>query len=407
MLRVTSSTAWTALVVLGVTAVLALGWSVVSTAPIKASAQGILLTPGGVADVAGPAGGRLAEVLARPGDRVARGQTVARIDQPDTATRLAGKRRELDGLRDQRVRVAAFHADEAAARAHLSEERRRALTARVAALRSRERTLAEMLAAQRDLLAKGFANRERVLATQTQLQDVQGQLAEAENAAVQLTTDEEAQRTRAAREVLDIDMRIAAAARDADALADDLARNTAVAAPWDGVVVELTANVGEIVASGAPVMRMLPDAGADAGDGGPAVPLVGLLYVSPGDGKRIRPGMPVQVVPSTVRVQRDGFIHGTVGAVSAIHATRESMMRTLKNSALVEQLMRAGPPMEVVVRLTPDPGSPSGFRWSSGPGPNRVIEGGTMAEGRVVVDRVPVIALAVPQAERLLAAFGL
>ena len=403
MLRVTPSYAWAALAVLAATAVAALAWSVVSTAPIKVAAQGILLTPGGVADVAAPAAGRLAEVLAAPGARVVRGQAVARVEQPDVAIRLDNRRRELAGLKGQRDSVEAFHAHEASARRQLADERRAALQARADALKIREWTLAEMLGHQRGLFAKGIVNRERVLSVQTQLQEVQGQRAEAENAAVQLATDEEAQRTRAAREVLDIDMRIAAVEREIDALVADLGRSTVVTAPQDGRLVELSVNIGEMVAAGAPVMRMLPD----EGEGVPAPPLVGLLYVSPGDGKKVRPGMAVQVIPSTVRVQRDGFIRGVVASASAIHATREGMMRTLKNTALVEQLTRAGAPVEVVVRLSTDPASPSGFQWSSGPGPDRVIEQGTMMEGRVVVDRVPLVALAVPQAERLLAMLGL
>lgn len=397
LLRVAPSSAWAALVVLTAATLAALVWSFVSTAPVKAQAPGILLTPGGVADVSGSAAGRLAELSARPGDRVVKGQIVARIHQPDLADRLESKHRELAGLIDQRRRVGAFHAAETAAREKLSAERRAAIAARAVALRDRAATLSEMLTGQRDLLAKGLINRDRALATMTQLQDVQGQLSDAENSAVEMAAEDETQRNRAAREMLDLDMRVAAAEREIAALTGDLGRSAVVAAPWDGLVVELSANVGEMITAGAPLMRMLPD----EGDGAPRAPLAALLYASPGDGKKMKPGMPVQIIPATARVQRDGFIHGVVASVSPIAATRESMMRTLKNSVLVEQLTRNGPPVEVAVRLERDPDSPSGFRWSSGRGPDRAIESGATVEGRVVVDRIHLIALAIPQAEAL------
>lgn len=86
--------------------------------------------------------------------------------------------------------MGAFHAAETAAREKLSAERRAAIAARVAALRDRAATLAEMLTGQRDLLAKGLINRDRALATMTQLQDVQGQLSDAENSAVEMAAEE-------------------------------------------------------------------------------------------------------------------------------------------------------------------------------------------------------------------------
>ncbi len=40
--------------------------------------------------------------------------------------------------------------------------------------------------------------------------------------------------------------------------------------------------------------------------------MVNLVYVGKGEGKRIKPGMAAQIIPATVRVQRDGFIRGHV-----------------------------------------------------------------------------------------------
>nr|WP_168220479.1 NHLP bacteriocin system secretion protein [Azospirillum thermophilum] len=306
-------------------------------------------------------------------------------------------------LVDQAARVRSFLDSEAKARQTLAEERRRRLEAQIAALRERERTLAQLHDSQRDLFAKGFTSREKVLAAATQLSDARLQRAEAENALVQLTTDEEAQRTRAAREVLENDMRLSAVEREIAAIESDIGRKTVVTAPRDGVVVEVSASRGDIVTLGAPVMRMLPQEVAGTG----AAPLVARLYLPPGDGKKVKPGMAVQVIPSTVRVQRDGFIRGTVAEVSPIPATREGMMRVLKNSTLVEQWSRQGAPVEVTVRLEADPATPSGYRWSSGTGPDRRVEGGTIVEGRLVVDDIRLIALVVPQAETVLRLLGL
>jgi NHLM bacteriocin system secretion protein len=186
--------------------------------------------------------------------------------------------------------------------------------------------------------------------------------------------------------------------RDIVTIKDEIERKTRVIATRDGIISEVEANIGELW--NGPMMRMLPLEGTETRT------LTGDLYIRSEDGKKIRPGMFVEIIPSTVRVQRDGYIFGRVVDVSVIPATREGMMRRLKNSSLVDQLMKDGPPFEIAVSLE-RAATPSGYRWSSGPGPNIEISNGTLIQGRVVVSSIPIFALAIPEAERVLRRLGL
>ncbi|KQM70235.1 NHLP bacteriocin system secretion protein [Xylophilus sp. Leaf220] len=400
MLQVVPSTSWLTLSVLGLTLAGALVWSIVATAPVTAKADGILLTPSGVADVAAPASGRLVDIAVRPGDRVRAGQVVATLAQSDLDAQLAGRRLELGKLDDQQRRIRAFLQTEAGARARVDAEQNTMLQARVASLTEQERTLRDMVAANERLASQGFVSQERLLQVRNQLQQVRSDRAEAATAITRLRSENDTHATRSARELLDLDNRRSALEREIGAAKEELGRKTEVLAPSDGLVAELAANPGEIVGMGAPVMRMLPGAADQTG-------LVGLIYLPPGAGKQVRVGMSVQVIPSTVRVQRDGYIFGEVTNVSTIPATRESMMRVLKNSALVEQLTRSGAPQEITVRLMPDAATPTGMRWSSGTGPAQPVGNGTTAEAKIVTSEIPLIALVFPQAERILARIGL
>lgn len=404
-LRVTPSLAWVALALLGLLLAAGLVWSLRSTAAVKTVAQGVLLSAGGIGDVVAPAPGRLLRLLALPGERVAEGQPVALLDQPELAADLSRRRTEAATLADQEARVRRFLDGEAAAGRRLAEARQQSLRDRLVALAALEGTMAEMAAIQQGLFSRGLGTRERFLAARQQLQEVQSQRSDAQNSLVQIGAEAEAARIRAERELLDLGVRRAAVAREIDWTGAELARRGQVLAPVAGLLVEQVANTGELVAAGAPVLRLI--AGADAAGGSAEAELVALLYVPPGDGKRVRPGMRVQVIPSTARVQRDGFIEGEVIAVSPIPATREGMLRSLKNGAMVEQLTRAGAPVQATVRLRRDAASASGYRWSTGRGPALAIGNGTLAEGRIVVDDIPLIALLLPEAETLLTRLGL
>ncbi|TCK23479.1 HlyD family secretion protein [Ancylobacter aquaticus] len=401
MLRVVPSFAWVALAGLGIALVAAVAWSILSNAPLKVSGDGILLSPGGVADITTPSQGYLARLLVAPGDVVKAGQPVAVLDQPDLQSQLELKRLELEKLEDQKTRVSAFLSNEQKARDLLIKDREAGLRERIQSLRKLEATTSELLASQEALLERGLIVRERVLATRGQLHQTQADRLESESTLTQIATDEQLQTTRSHREGLEIDMRIAAADRDLSAMLVDFARKTRVTAPMDGVVVEQAANTGELIGAGSPILRMLPS-GADE-----TASLVNLVYVGRGEGKRIQPGMPAQIVPTTVRVQRDGFIRGTVTSVSAIPASREGMLRVLKNSTLVDQLTREGAPVAVTIALEVDPTTPTGYAWSSGKGPATPIAGGTMTTAQVVVGEIPIIALVIPSSEYLLTRLGL
>lgn len=401
MLRVVPSFAWVALSVLMLALGAALVWSMVSQAPVKVAGEGILLSPGGVADVVTPTRGYLTRLLVAPGDVVTAGQPVAELDQPELEMKLDLKRLERDKLEDQRTRILAFLASEETARAALIEERTSGLKARIANLRQLEATTTALLTTQEQLLDRGLITRERVLSLRAQLQQTQTSRLDAENALTQTSTDEQLQATRSHREALEIEMRVAAAERDLAAMQVELARNTRVTAPLDGTVVEQASNTGELISAGSPILRMLPGK-ANAGD-----ELVNIVYVGRGEGKRIRPGMAAQIIPATVRVQRDGFIQGRVSDVSAIPVSREAMMRVLKNSTLVEQLSRNGAPVAVTIALEKDAATPSGYKWSSGQGPATSMAPGTLTGSQVIVGDIPILALMIPNSEFLLTRLGL
>jgi HlyD family secretion protein len=109
------------------------------------------------------------------------------------------------------------------------------------------------------------------------------------------------------------------------------------------------------------------------------------LYLPPADGKRVKPGMPVKIAPSTVRREEFGMLAATVLDVSDFPATQQAMLATLRNDQLVQTFSAKGAPFAARVQLTLDPTTPSGFRWSGGVGPDVKLSSGSLAEGEVTV----------------------
>ncbi|WP_207457396.1 NHLP bacteriocin system secretion protein [Azospirillum sp. SYSU D00513] len=405
MVRVATPSGWLVLAILGATVLGGLVWASVSTAPVKVRSTGVLQGSGGVLLVSAPNSAPVAELDVRVGSRVRQGDIVARLSEPVLDARADTVAARLAGLAQERSRLSAFQAREREVRERADAQRRQGLERTLEQLRQREATLVQTLANQRDLLARGFATRDRLQAAENDLDQARRAAIDARNSLNALLVEADERGVRAERELMDLDARLNQARQEQAEVAAERAARTEVRAPAAGRVIELSVAAGDRVPAGAALMRLVPEE-ADAPETG-AGGLEAVLYVPPADGKKVRPGMAVQVVPSTVRVERDGFIQGEVVAVSEIPATREAIQRTLKNDTFVAKLTADGPPFEVRVALRPDPNTVSGFAWSSDLGRTRAVESGTVVDGLVVVERVRLMTLVFPAFDSVLHALGL
>ena len=82
--------------------------------------------------------------------------------------------------------------------------------------------------------------------------------------------------------------------------------------------------------------------------------------------------------------------------VSELPASREALLRRLRNAVLVDDLLKNGAPVEIEVALQPEAAAPSGYAWTSGVGPDIRLEPGTLARTQVVVERIHLISLLFP-----------
>ena len=184
-------------------------------------------------------------------------------------------------------------------------------------------------------------------------------------------------------------MQIQDAERQLQILKERLEKDSHVTSTHEGRVLEVRSMTGDLVAPGTPVVSL-----ERAGERGT---LEALLYVDSRQGKLVRPGMEVQVAPSIVRKERYGVMIGRVKAVENFPSTRQGMMRVLHNEQLVDAFIAdtAGAPIAVRAELTVAK-TPSGYRWSSGHGPELVLTSGTRCSAYVTTRTQRPIALVFP-----------
>ena len=158
-----------------------------------------------------------------------------------------------------------------------------------------------------------------------------------------------------------------------------------ISSQHSGRIIELVVEEGSFVREGDRLLITEPlDAALEA-----------VIYLSTGEGKRVRSSMDVEISPSTIRPEEFGYMLGRVRSVSPYPLSIQAMTRTLGTTELARQFAPTGQPYEVVVELFRNPQNTSGFEWSS-KGPNTTIESGTVCFAKVVVERQRPIHLMIP-----------
>ena len=107
--------------------------------------------------------------------------------------------------------------------------------------------------------------------------------------------------------------------------ARELKAKEEVVAPYTGRILEVLAERGNVVAVGEPILT-LDLTGRAVKD------LEAVIYVASLHGKQIRPGMEIQIAPSTVKREEYGLMVGRVTYVSDFPATSKGMRRVLRTS---------------------------------------------------------------------------
>ena len=124
--------------------------------------------------------------------------------------------------------------------------------------------------------------------------------------------------------------------------------------------------------------------------------ITGIAYFEIKDGKRIKPGMKMQITPDTVKRERFGGIVATVKSVSVYPVTSFTVASKVGNAELADTLTNKTAKVEIVADLMAQTSNTSGYKWSSSKGPEMKLTPGTTAFVRVKVEEQAPITFLLP-----------
>jgi HlyD family secretion protein len=392
-LRVTSSRMRGVVAGLGFAVAGSIAASAYVAVPLQISGNGILIDRSGhlLTSLSPTANGFFEAILVRQGERVSKGQMLARLALPEQSITIVRLAETVEGLeRDSRAHEKLEEEDR---RAEAAIRRTKAgnLERQIESFEKRLAWLAERAAVEEQLLKKGISTETRAITARVAVQEVTTQRDQARFERASLALSEEEVEARRERERLSRKLRIDQAKLDLEAARRNLETQRVIVAPMDGIISDIPAQIGTPAAPGRSAFILTAQTPGNAG-----ASLEAAIFVQMAKGKQISVGDTVLLSPASLYENEHDRIRGVVRQISGTASTRSSILALLGSEQLADLAGKQGPVFQLIVELERDPAASSGLAWTSGKGPGIPVTRGTPVSAKVTVEHVPLISLALP-----------
>ncbi|MBW4509340.1 MAG: NHLP bacteriocin system secretion protein [Scytonematopsis contorta HA4267-MV1] len=442
LMKIVSPKSWLPLFAFGSIVAVGLTWSIYGKIPVTVDGKGVLIYPKKVVPLESKTPGQLLALNIKVGDMVTKGQVLATIDQSELRKQLQQQQTKLKELDSQNNAVGSLQGQRLEQEKISMLQQKSSLQQRIGQLQamtpllkvknkdsikqqrivlrqriqqaqalapvyqqrwSLRKELSKQRAISSDLALSSeqeyIQNQQKISELQSQFKDLEVREAEQEKAyrenissisdlQSQLKQIDSRQASIAQQDLESSTVRkreMQEVRREIARLELQLSNNSQIISQHNGRILELTVSPGQVVNAGTR-LGSINEQNADT-------KLVGISYFPVAEGKKVQPGMQIQITPQTVKRERFGGIVGSVTNISQFPITKEGANNIVGNSELVEGLISKNQEgvMQVFAELEVNSATPTGYKWSSSTGPVMKISSGTTTTVRVKVEeRAPI-----------------
>ena len=445
LVKVTNPRRWISLMALGSLVVAGGAWSWFGSIPIIVTGKGVLVYPSKVIAVQASNPGRILELNVQVGDKVKKGQVLATLDRTELEKQLQLSRDKLSQLRiqdetaklAQTQRLSVEEAAIAQQRQTLQESLqtvqsltpvlrekgieaikrdRQNLLSRLQTLQQLQPTMKQRWVEREKLYQQGAIPKDLALkakqdyiGTQEQINSVKSQLNQLEVKETkaqreylnnlnqvndlqaklkQLKSRQATQKeqdliaaTNRAKEIKETQRQIAQAELQ-------LLRTSEIISQHEGTVLEISVKPGQELEPGIGIATISAQQSTDK--------LVNVSFLPVSEGKKIKPGMDLQITPSTVKREEYGGIKAKVIKTSEYPVSKQGAVSLIGNPDILPSVIAEGAHIAVFTQLEKDNSTNSGYKWSSSKGPQLKITPGTTTTVRIKIEEKKPIEFVLP-----------
>ena len=390
---------WIGLFALGALLVGVFVWSIVGSIPEKVRGNGVLINSSGLLSVTYASGGVVKGIFLENGEKVFKGQVIARIERQDLMEQVQVAAQKLENLQNHYDSESQLYLKSASLTDRMLAKNELDLDSQIKTLNTQIADAQKKEQNMKALFDEGLITNAVYLETRNALFALQRQKQETERQLMNAGVDRIKSAGSSNQHLLLLQQQIEEARMHLNIQRENYENATRVISPESGIVYEVSISKGTYISPGATIAVIEPFSSNGSA-------LEATMFFAGKDGKRVKSGMTIDVCPSTVKQEEYGYIQGIVTSVSKFPATPQYIQATFQNQNLTQSFSSLEAPIEVKVRLIPDAKNVSGYKWSSSKGPAETLETGILCFGAVTVTEKKPIALVIPLVKKKIFGIG-
>lgn len=380
--------AWFWLILLILLVIGILIWSIIGSVEINIQGRGIVLSKGGLFTIQTPVKGIAASLYVKPGDIVQKGSVVAEIYDAQKEMLLKTNQIKVDNLKREVNYLRHEVEVEAEASTRSLKTQLASLQFDIKILNERLQFLEKEYKKKLNLYQEGLiilnlvqVAERQISQTKISIEEKKGEIADIQFKLKQSYRTEELKAKELELLKAEEDIRVTEASL----------RQNKIYSEFNGKILELLINPGEVVAEGQPIYNV------ELLSSDKAIFFYGFF---PSEfGKYIRKGSIMEMALSTVNEKEYGSILSRVKEVSQYAISEKAILNEIHNADLARFLSNQQPVTQVIAEPISDSSDPSKYAWTSKRGPSIELSTGIVGTVEVTSESIHPIFYLIPLKE--------
>jgi len=338
--------------------------------------------------------GNLQKVYVKAGDKVKKGQVIAKISNHEVNTKILNNQDLLNHLYMEKVRYEDYRQEFIKLSTQRNETEKKLLTAKINSYNDLKTHFDKLIKDREKLYDERLVRKTDIIDVKKELYSISNDIEKSKAYIKELELQMNREYQELERKISEIEYNIKQQLAEQKQLKERQKLINYVISNEDGVITEIKVFPGSYVEKNTAIASSAITKNVKALDA--------TLLVPASEGKKIRNQMEVKVIPSTVVYEEYGAILGVVKNVTAITSSKDLLFSVLGNKQLVEDFSKEGPLIIVKVNLKIDEATYSGFQWTTKNGTPYKISHGTLVKGDIITKSQPPITLLFPYIKKLI-----
>ncbi len=368
--------------------IIAILWGFLGSIPTRVNGTGLILRSDMVGGIYARGNGELLSISVLEGDNVSKGQVIGRIRHPELQAEIENLEKHITELSKEINSKNKFNNNILEDEMHYIDQKYESIKISIAQNKEKQKILEERIMDQDELLKKGLITRQTYLNSLDELKKMEINENQLKSEFTEIEIEKARDTKGAQSSIFENRLVLQDQLRKMELLKIELDEAETIISNYDGIVLDQRAFVGSLVKQGSVIAVIEPNSGSKEQRA--------IVFVPLKDARRLRPGMKGYIIPTVIKKEESGMIIGKVSHVCSYPLSYVGLVNMVSSDLLASEISKSGAQVFVKLDLEKDQEAYSGYRWTSGKGPDIKLKSGTQVDVNIIVKEQKPISLILP-----------